>query len=151
MAPPYLCLYALVPLLLYTPRALGGFFAGEEETISVTRYASGNYLIPKSSSTRTLASPLTMKDTPIPRLTTNRHRMNRRASKLKNFPSAAALKVSNFATLTETPGYSLRFPGIDHYQQRTAGTGYYNNTQGSIEPPDMALGVGSGYVVQVSG
>lgn len=38
--------------------------------------------------------------------------------------------------------------GVDHLDQRNAGTGVYNNTQFSTEPPDGALCVGAGFVVQ---
>ena len=40
------------------------------------------------------------------------------------------------------------FAGINHYQQRYAGTGAYAGTQFSLEPPDQALCVGNGYVVE---
>jgi hypothetical protein len=40
------------------------------------------------------------------------------------------------------------FDGIDHWVQRTAGTGGYANTQFSLEPPDQGLCVGGGYVVE---
>lgn len=40
------------------------------------------------------------------------------------------------------------FDGISHYDQRFAGTGVYTNTQFSLEPPDQALAVGNGYVLE---
>ena len=40
------------------------------------------------------------------------------------------------------------FAGINHYQQRYAGTGAYAGTQFSLEPPDQALCAGAGYVVE---
>ncbi len=40
------------------------------------------------------------------------------------------------------------FDGISHFDQRFAGTGVYTNTQFSEEPPDQALAVGNGYVVE---
>ena len=43
---------------------------------------------------------------------------------------------------------SVGFAGLDHYQQRYAGTGAYAGTQFSLEPPDQALCVGNGYVVE---
>jgi len=40
------------------------------------------------------------------------------------------------------------FPGLTHFDQRTAGTGIYTNTQFSLEPPDQALCAGGGFVVE---
>ena len=40
------------------------------------------------------------------------------------------------------------FDGLNHFDQRTAGTGDYVDTQFSIEPPDQALCVGNGFVVE---
>jgi hypothetical protein len=40
------------------------------------------------------------------------------------------------------------FNGLSHYDQRSAGTGVYAGTQWSLEPPDQALCVGNGAVVE---
>lgn len=40
------------------------------------------------------------------------------------------------------------FAGLNHFEQRTAGTGDYTRTQFSLEPPDQALCVGNGFVVE---
>ncbi|MDB6103766.1 MAG: hypothetical protein JWO52_3765 [Gammaproteobacteria bacterium] len=40
------------------------------------------------------------------------------------------------------------FQGLTHYDQRFAGTGVYQNTQFSLEPPDQALCAGHGFVVE---
>ncbi len=40
------------------------------------------------------------------------------------------------------------FNGLSHADQRLAGTGAYANTQFSLEPPDQALCVGNGFVVE---
>jgi hypothetical protein len=45
------------------------------------------------------------------------------------------------------PGFS-GFNGISHRDQRLAGTGVYTNTQFSLEPPDQALSVGNGFVLE---
>jgi hypothetical protein len=50
--------------------------------------------------------------------------------------------------LTGTPDLALGFNGLDNRDQRSAGTGLYNNTQFSHEPPDQALCVGSRYVIE---
>jgi hypothetical protein len=43
---------------------------------------------------------------------------------------------------------TAQFAGINHRDQRLAGTGIYANTQFSLEPPDQGLCVGGGYVVE---
>jgi hypothetical protein len=45
-------------------------------------------------------------------------------------------------------GGATGFEGVSHLQQRFAGTGIYTNTNFSTEPPDQALCVGNGYVVE---
>lgn len=40
------------------------------------------------------------------------------------------------------------FPGLNHFDERTAGTGIYTNTNFSLEPPDQALCVGGGKVIE---
>ncbi len=40
------------------------------------------------------------------------------------------------------------FDGLNHFDQRSAGTGAYTNTQFSLEPPDQALCVGAGFVLE---
>jgi hypothetical protein len=56
-------------------------------------------------------------------------------------PRPAALPVD-----TATSGQG--FDGLNHFNQRTAGTGAFTNTQFSLEPPDQALCVGAGFVVE---
>ena len=43
---------------------------------------------------------------------------------------------------------TTHFGGLNHFDQRFAGTGDYTNTQFSLEPPDQALCVGNGFVVE---
>ena len=43
---------------------------------------------------------------------------------------------------------ALAFNGLSHHDQRFAGTAAYANTQFSTEPPDEALAVGNGFVLQ---
>lgn len=45
-------------------------------------------------------------------------------------------------------GGATGFAGLNHFQQRYSGTGAYAGTQFSLEPPDQALCVGNGYVVE---
>jgi hypothetical protein len=47
-----------------------------------------------------------------------------------------------------TTGKFTGFNGLDHFDQRTAGTGAYTNTQFSLEPPDQGLCVGNGMVLE---
>ena len=70
-------------------------------------------------------------------------------------PQAAARAAASAATRSsapQTPGGIVRtgaqlirsFDGLNHYEQRTAD----NGNQFSLEPPDQALCVGKGYVVE---
>lgn len=43
---------------------------------------------------------------------------------------------------------TTHFEGLNHFDQRFAGTGKYENTQFSLEPPDQALCVGNGFVLE---
>jgi hypothetical protein len=40
------------------------------------------------------------------------------------------------------------FNGLNHFDQRNAGTGKFTNTQFSLEPPDQGLGAGNGFIVE---
>ena len=53
-------------------------------------------------------------------------------------------KNQNVVDATGTTHYA----GLNHFDQRTAGTGAYVNTQFSLEPPDQGLCVGKGFVVE---
>ncbi len=55
-------------------------------------------------------------------------------------PSGNAVTVTN-------SGFA-GFDGLTHRDQRFAGTGIYKNTQFSVEPPDQALAVGNGFVLE---
>jgi hypothetical protein len=43
---------------------------------------------------------------------------------------------------------TTHFEGLNHFDQRMAGTGAYVNTQFSLEPPDQGLCVGKGFVLE---
>ena len=59
---------------------------------------------------------------------------------------AAALPLAeSFALTALVPGNLPGFVGIDHYDQRVVAD---NGNQFSLEPPDQALAVGNGYVVE---
>jgi hypothetical protein len=47
-----------------------------------------------------------------------------------------------------TSGGATGFDGLNHTDQRLAGTGKYTNTQFSLEPPDQGLCVGNGFVLE---
>ena len=51
------------------------------------------------------------------------------------------------STTVSNPGFS-GFNGLNHRAQRNAGTGIYANTQFSLEPPDLGLAVGNGFVLE---
>ena len=53
----------------------------------------------------------------------------------------------SLAVVTANPRAS-GFAGLTHRDQRLAGTGAFANTQFSLEPPDQALCVGNGFVVE---
>ncbi len=50
--------------------------------------------------------------------------------------------------LASVTGSTFGFDGLSHYDQRFAGTGVYAGTQFSEEPPDQAMAVGNGFVVE---
>jgi hypothetical protein len=51
-------------------------------------------------------------------------------------------------SVVDSSSRTFGFPGLTHFDQRVAGTGVYTNTQFSLEPPDQALCVGGGFVVE---
>lgn len=55
---------------------------------------------------------------------------------------------ASIAIASTNPGGLSGFNGLTHRDQRLAGTGAYTNTQFSLEPPDQALCVGNGFVVE---
>lgn len=62
-------------------------------------------------------------------------------------PATNVPQPASNALATSNPGFT-GFNGLSHADQRLAGTGAYTNTQYSLEPPDQALCVGNGYVVE---
>ena len=64
-------------------------------------------------------------------------------------PAAALVvpSVENTPVSLVNRGFS-GFDGLDHADQRFAGTGAYTNTQFSLEPPDQGLCVGNGFVLE---
>ncbi|GCE11029.1 hypothetical protein [Tengunoibacter tsumagoiensis] len=62
-------------------------------------------------------------------------------------PPTNAPDPKGIATTSTNPK-ATGFNGISQYDQRTAGTGKYANTQFSLEPPDQGLCAGNGYVVE---
>jgi hypothetical protein len=64
-----------------------------------------------------------------------------KASKDVTTPNPSGLKVT-------TAGNFKGFDGLNHTDQRLAGTGIYTNTQFSLEPPDQGLCVGNGFVLE---
>ena len=57
-------------------------------------------------------------------------------------PSPSGTPVSTSA------GGAIGFAGLNHFDQENAGTGAYANSQFILEPPDQALCVGRGYVLE---
>jgi len=61
-------------------------------------------------------------------------------------PSAHVPRPGVLPVVDATAGNG--FDGLNHYDQRTAGTGAFVNTQFSLEPPDQGLCIGNGFVVE---
>src|SRR5262249_46460057 len=62
-------------------------------------------------------------------------------------PAAHVPQPASNALASSNLGFT-GFNGLSHRDQRLAGTGTYKNTQFSLEPPDQALCVGNGFVVE---
>lgn len=69
-------------------------------------------------------------------------------SGLQNARAAAAGVPAPRSNAVVAGGQASGFDGITHAQQRLAGTETYAGTQFSLEPPDQALCVGGGFVVE---
>jgi len=68
-------------------------------------------------------------------------------SEPKVFAPLQVPQVKNNKVALVNPHFS-GFDGLNHADQRLAGTGPYTNTQFSSEPPDQGLCVGNGFVVE---
>jgi hypothetical protein len=85
------------------------------------------------------------------------HRGHQAADVRPGLSAPAPHTVSNVATLPRVRPQRVvaadsgffGFAGLNHFDQRFAGTGAYTNTQFSEEPPDQGLCVGSGYVMEI--
>jgi len=62
--------------------------------------------------------------------------------------SAATLPTPHPQRVVNAAHHVLGFQGLTEYQQVTAGTGVYANTQFILEPPDQGLCVGNGFVME---
>ena len=74
-----------------------------------------------------------------------------RRDELHGASPTAALTVPapSASPIVTIPGPGVSgFGGLTHADQRRAGTGAYTNTQFSLEPPDQALCVGNGFVME---
>jgi len=58
------------------------------------------------------------------------------------FPTPSPQAISSL-----TSGF-FGFAGLSHFDQRTAGTGNFANTQFSVEPPDQGLAAGNGFILE---
>ena len=68
---------------------------------------------------------------------------------IRRGPGNASIPVvANPQAVVPASSVALAFNGLTHRDQRLAGTGAYANTQFSTEPPDEALAVGNGFVLQ---
>jgi hypothetical protein len=80
------------------------------------------------------------RDSGVAQMLSRDPRMNKAATLQPPSPKGIPV-VSN-------PGAATGFNGLDHADQRLAGTGIYTNTQFSLEPPDQGLCVGNGFVIE---
>ena len=71
--------------------------------------------------------------------------MPRRAAALAQTLTFPRVKNSDLATSNPNAG---GFDGLNHADQRVAGSGIYANTQFSTEPPDQGFCVGNGFVLE---
>ena len=62
--------------------------------------------------------------------------------------SAFKIPAAGSATVAAAAKTVFGFDGLDIHDQDVAGTGVYAGTQYGLEPPDQALAVGNGYVVE---
>jgi len=68
---------------------------------------------------------------------------------LRHVPASDAPDVAGNAVVAgQVPGFGGGFNGINHRDQRRAGTGAYAGTQFSLEPPDQGLCVSSQFVLE---
>src|SRR5436305_9296450 len=63
-------------------------------------------------------------------------------------PSAGVPRPTGTAVVGTGSELVKGFEGLNHFDERTAGTGTYANTNFSLEPPDQALCVGGGQVIE---
>jgi hypothetical protein len=89
--------------------------------------------------------------TEFPRVTPEDFGLEEVAGSSGDLPAASA--PTSFPVVANSPvalvnrGFS-GFDGLNHADQRLAGTGAFTNSQFSLEPPDQALCVGNGFVVE---
>jgi len=129
---------AVTFLVSFTPT----LFAQQQSIVEIT-----------ARGTTTLGGPSTV--TVVPQGTTNEMRPSNVVNRQIPHSALSAARISashvpNPAPNTlapSNPGFS-GFNGISHRDQRFAGTGSYTNTQFSLEPPDQALCVGNGNVLE---
>jgi hypothetical protein len=89
--------------------------------------------------------------TEFPRVTPEDFGLEEFAGSSDGLPAASAPTsfpvVANSRIALVNRGFS-GFDGLNHADQRLAGTGAFTNSQFSLEPPDQALCVGNGFVVE---
>src|SRR3989454_9596791 len=72
-----------------------------------------------------------------------------RLKSARGVPPARVLTLPTPADNGDVDNASVRgFIGLTHLDQWSAGTGIYADSQSSLEPPDQALAVGNGFVLE---
>ena len=125
----------LIPTLLLLP------------TIGFAQNVSVHDLIPSGTgSFKGAGAAADGKGPDTPRQETDRNFRNITLPRAASAPTSPANPPNG--TIVPTITGNLGFVGLNHFDQRTAGTGAYTNTQFSLEPPDQAFCVGNGFAVE---
>src|SRR5256885_6792961 len=130
-----------------TPAWAGAVEIGTQEVVQLQRVGDGDATAGGSA-----GLPVIDPSTEFPRLTPDDIVIEEEIAGAPGAgPTAAAPldfpTVANTAVALVNRGF-FGFDALDHLDQRNAGTGRFTNTQFSLEPPDQALCVGNGFVVE---
>jgi len=120
------------------PGAFGGMDHPTQVTGTAVLYGTS---APPAASTALAPHAASSKDSGVAPLFSRNPRMNNAARAMQRATASGMSVVGN-------AGGATGFNGLDHADQRNAGTGIYVNTQFSLEPPDQGLCVGNGFVVE---
>src|SRR5256885_2201993 len=130
------------------PAWASGVEIGSKEVVQLQRLGAGDATAGGST-----GLPILDQSTEFARLTPDDFVIEEEIAGAPGRGNLAAPAPLDFPTVANSPisvvnrGFS-GFDALDHLDQRNAGTGNFRNTQFSLEPPDQALCVGNGFVVE---